>query len=131
MPWNCRMVDERGADYVPQTGDMFYRYAPDVWRALVKDWRAKGAQRDAPMVKYLSDEYLAERIDQRPPLTVILPGDTWFCVDSNATGERRGWQVSGEPPHITVSPSINCEGVYHGFLTNGVIGNDVEGRTFP
>lgn len=44
-------------------------------------------------------------------------------------GYYDGWTVAGEPPAITVSPSVNYDdddrGVkhYHGFIQNGVIGD--------
>lgn len=44
-------------------------------------------------------------------------------------GYHDGWTVTGTPPMITVQPSVNYdddeEGVkhYHGFVTNGVIGD--------
>jgi len=44
-------------------------------------------------------------------------------------GHYDGWTVSGEPPLITVSPSVNYDDDeyhikhYHGFIQNGVIGD--------
>jgi hypothetical protein len=37
--------------------------------------------------------------------------------------QNRRWDVSGEAPNITVSPSINCVelGGWHGFIQNGAI----------
>ena len=61
---------------------------------------------------------------------VALPGGAVFTSEHIATDGGR-WAVSGEPPNITVSPSINVEGIYHGFIRDGVITDDVEGRTFP
>ena len=134
MPWTCRVIPHRtrvSAKYSPVAGDMGYRVTLRSWRAAVREWREKGADRDAPLVRGLSDEYLAQRIDQRPPLTVYLPGCGWFCVDSApSNGDRSGWNVTGTPPAITVSPSINCEGHYHGWLRDGVITDDCEGRRY-
>lgn len=69
-------------------------------------------------------------------LWVLLPGRSLFCVDTAAYDETRGhhgegWKVTGTPPTITVTPSINCIGSYHGYIRDGVITDDCEGRTFP
>jgi hypothetical protein len=40
------------------------------------------------------------------------------------------WRVTGELPKVTVEPSINMIGVYHGYITSGVITDDCEGRKF-
>lgn len=53
-----------------------------------------------------------------------------MCLDQNSTDGTSGWTVSGEAPNLTVTPSINAAGEYHGFITNGVIGDDLEGRKF-
>lgn len=45
-------------------------------------------------------------------------------------GYYDGWTVTGKPPDITVSPSINYVGSYHGWLQNGVISQDVDGRNY-
>lgn len=69
-------------------------------------------------------------------LWVTLPGVHGhypFCVHAPATVEGpdgAGWDVTGEAPNITVRPSIDVRGSYHGFITNGVIADDVEGRTY-
>jgi hypothetical protein len=74
----------------------------------------------------------------RPPILVFLPGKVLFCVDGatfrtgpdGKTIYSGGWNVSGDLPNITLAPSINIGGIYHGFIRDGVISNDVEGRTF-
>lgn len=66
---------------------------------------------------------------------VALPsGQTW-CPWRKAFDETRGyhgegWEVSGPPDRLTATPSINTKG-YHGYLTDGVITDDIEGRTYP
>lgn len=126
MPWNCRMIEspERG-EYggVPtsglEVGDMFF------WPDYPAD--------------HLSARYHRENA-WRAPLMVMLPDlsrraevDKFaFCVDSKcydgARGYYDGWRVTGRPPGITVEPSINCVGWYHGYLRGGIITDDVEGR---
>lgn len=59
---------------------------------------------------------------------------TMFVVDSYPTSDREGnWDVSvdldslviGQKPNITVHPSINCVGIYHGWLQHGVLSDDL------
>ncbi len=80
----------------------------------------------------MSAEYRRDWADRRPPLYVCLPSGAYFCVDrkDDAAGDA-GWTVTGDPPRITVRPSINHMGCYHGWLTDGVLSDDVEGRTYP
>ncbi|MDE2467968.1 MAG: hypothetical protein KGL35_04315 [Bradyrhizobium sp.] len=80
----------------------------------------------------LSDFY-RQRNSHRRPLLVVLPGKDLFLVDGkcwNEKGMYGGWEVTGEAPLITVSPSINIVGFYHGWLRNGIISDDCEGRKF-
>ncbi len=44
---------------------------------------------------------------------------TWHT--KQATADGRPWSVTGEPPNITVSPSINVVGIWHGWIRDGVI----------
>jgi len=63
---------------------------------------------------------------------VMLPGGVEFIVYMYSSDKPpRKWDVQGTPPNITVSPSINQEGHYHGFIKAGVISEDCEGRKFP
>ena len=60
-------------------------------------------------------------------LWVILPNNAGaFCLQMRShslvngqglDGER--WTVTGTPPNMTLTPSINVVGIWHGFLTNG------------
>lgn len=92
----------------------------------------------------------AVRSGDRPPLLIFLPsfrptsdggwrlvGADPFHVNCAPTDKPDGgWGVQcawpltiGEPvPSLTITPSINCVGSYHGFVTNGVITDDCEGR---
>jgi len=87
---------------------------------------------------FLSDAHLAARAAgaiTRAPLVVRLPGGTDFCVDGPtfSAGQRGtgGWAVTGEPPGLTLAPSINIGGSYHGWIQGGVITDDCDGRKFP
>lgn len=81
-----------------------------------------------------------ENLKRRKPLWVKVPGGIHFLIDGRAYDvalctkkpsevgfndkagwHGEGWNVSGEPPLISCSPSIHFPGHYHGFLTNGVL----------
>lgn len=67
---------------------------------------------------YLSRFYWSQWSDKRPPILVICPDGSHWCVDAvSSNGE--GWTVTGTPPKITCSPSIAVSG-YHGYLKDGV-----------
>lgn len=79
---------------------------------------------------YLTEEYFRDWADKRPPLWVVCPNGDWFCVDSRTKDKTdpHGWVVIGEPPNVTVTPSIHILGAdeagneqtrWHGWLTNG------------
>jgi len=84
----------------------------------------------------LSDFYIQNWLGKRPPLTVVLPDGSHWCIDlksslpNGQTGWGPGWTITGDSLHLTASPSINCPR-YHGFLQNGVLTPDLEGRTYP
>lgn len=74
----------------------------------------------------------------RPPITVMIPSGrivpdriagTIFCIDKLSTVKHEPWDVTvdldslvvGQKPSITVRPSIHAVGVWHGWLTDGVL----------
>ena len=129
MSWICRLIDidAAAAEY---GDDLYYRLRPgDMWEVNRVRWETDraGLRRDWLI---LSPEYWRDHGDRRPPLQVVLPGQNWFDIDSRAGGTDHGWTVTGEPPNLTVSPSINSIGSYHGWLRGGVLSDDVEGRRF-
>lgn len=60
---------------------------------------------------------------------VKLPGPAWWYMDDKGS-DGCLWKVTGEPPELTATPSINLVGRYHGWVTNGVVTDDCEGRKF-
>lgn len=80
---------------------------------------------------YLSSKYFALPEPRRAPVCIRLPGGMDWVIDSNASNLTGGWDVSGPEGQWTLSPSINFIGSYHGWLQNGVISDDCEGRKFP
>lgn len=77
---------------------------------------------------------LAPEHAARRPLVVRMPGPVHFAVYGPTIGDRgigpSGWVVTGEPPAISLTPSVHCPGVYHGYITDGVITDDLDGRTY-
>jgi len=127
MPWTIRMVPAPG----PDPGDTPWKdlRPGDMWFAPYLLEHPEGHP-FRPALKYF------QRNSGRPPLVVALPcvggGRVDWCVDGPCWKDGKvygdGWDVSGEPPLITVAPSINIIGAYHGFIQNGVITDDCEGR---
>lgn len=65
-------------------------------------------------------------------LCVQTPGGMW-CIDQPSQNGS-GWTRTGTPPTVTARPSIvarSGSGGYHGWLTDGVLSDDLEGRTYP
>lgn len=81
----------------------------------------------------LSPEYHRDNA-HRPPVVVVLPGKCIFVVDACTYADGgpgpHGWKVTGTPPRLTVAPSINVSGTYHGWLRDGVLTDDCEGRRY-
>lgn len=118
MPWPIRYYEQEPEN--PQPGDM---------------WPVPHWLEEPDLAELLSEEYMQRWRSLRAPLKVMLPNGMRFCVDSKPTGGGSGWDVTGKPPNITVHPSINYNGFsrqhgYHGWLQNGVLSDDVDGRKF-
>ncbi len=120
MPWPITYHDVEPADY--QIGDM---------------WPEPGFAHS----RLMSDHYRTVVAPTRMPLMLVLPGKNGmdlFPIDRIVSGgDGRGWNVTivgelvdGQKPDVTITPSINCTDSYHGHVTNGVITDDVDGRTF-
>jgi hypothetical protein len=64
----------------------------------------------------LSQHYWNDWSHIRAPLVVYVPnGDQW-CVDAQSSNNAgAGWKVTGAPPMLTCTPSIQTLG-YHGWL---------------
>lgn len=89
--------------------------------------------RDAPIGAMWDAWWLKEgsRFKKRPDgmcLILKTPGGEWMIDGPSSNGN--GWERTGEIPNITASPSIHCVGRYHGWLKNGVLSDDVDGRKF-
>lgn len=67
--------------------------------------------------------------DGREAWVIVLPnraGIWWTTYLADGTDPPQMWDVTGEPPNITVSPSINAgdgpgPGNWHGWIRDGVM----------
>lgn len=118
-----------------------------VWRATKPDFENRDAgdcffiQEPESFRSALSKHYLADVAAVRNPIVVMIPyrgrSDGWcfpFIIDSHPSAEPdANWDVTvvletlvdGQKPNITVQPSIKAEGAYHGYLTAGVLDDDI------
>lgn len=77
----------------------------------------------------LSPEYLRDWDGKRPPLMICTPDGNWWMVDCLSSNGVSGWTITGEPPNLTAHPSIGSSD-YHGWLKDGVLSDDLEGRSY-
>jgi hypothetical protein len=121
MPWQCFLVKDLG--YPPPHEMRTFELADGshvFWRDL------------KPGAMWFEDG----------ELVVKLPGgavgNEWnvdrgraINVEREKAGKKERlpqWHRTGEPPNVTATPSINWVGNYHGWLTKGVLSDDVDGR---
>lgn len=115
-----------------------------VWRDVRPEYedRAAGACFFIPLEPYrssLSKHYLANVAQERQPIMVMIQSrrPEWvfpFIIDSHPSAEPDAhWDVTvdlaslveGQKPSITVQPSILAYDAYHGYLTDGVLSDDL------
>ncbi len=118
MTTTCFMIDkDDDGDYWNVPGAIFSISVP-------RDEQGNASPMSGHM---LSEFYLAIQ-HERDPLMCVLPDGKAWCMDYVA-GNGPGWQVTGEAPNLTAQPSIDS-GQYHGWLKDGVLTDDLEGRTY-
>lgn len=127
MAWPIIYYDERPENAT--VGDMW----PIPWMADSGD--------------LLGQHYHKDWAGKRPPLMIALPAKSgspdWFVdfiVDRTSSKDGPGgpgWKVTivgelvdGKPANITLAPSVDCGGEYHGYIREGMVTNDCEGRTY-
>lgn len=115
MSWQCRLieVDPNNPAQRIEVGDMWY------------------ATDSAEFEQGL--DYETNRRGKVPPLWIKLPSKDFHCLDSKSFDGKsygNGWVIKGEPPNITVTPSINYIDRWHGWISNGVMSDDCDGRTY-
>ena len=122
MSWQIREVDP--AKVEKQVGD--------AWQILPAEIKM-GADGRSYWYGYRISMSFEVQSARQNPIAVVLPsayGGIHFCVDSDWTDADGSWTVSGHLPNLTLSPSVNLVGIYHGWIQNGVISDDCEGRKF-
>jgi hypothetical protein len=102
--WKIRLADPNDGKK-PEVGDM---WPCDYWPA-----------------RWLSTYYDTHWKGKRLPMMVQLPSGP-FCIDMSVMKDGHP-----DPPNVTLSPSVNIVGSYHGWIQNGIISEDCEGRKFP
>lgn len=129
MPWPLRFRTDPEPWKDAHIGDCWY----------MASWDA--TEHPHPMLRQhfldfqASHQYKEQWADKRPPIVVQLPPGFAFTPDEkygwrDGNPERVGWTVTGsiEDGTLTVSPSVNVVGTYHGWIQNGQVSDDVEGR---
>ncbi len=126
MPWPLRLVDGHEPWKDAQIGDCWYH----------PNWMEGDRSRAFFLNHLASHQYLEQWADKRPPIIVYLPSgpacpDEFYSRPENYIA-KEGWTVTGsiEDGTLSVSPSINMVGHYHGFIQGSVVTDDVEGRHF-
>lgn len=122
MTWPLKFIDSpaKGGPRIFEIGDCWFVTPDSVGHYYLKE---------------LSQNYRSQNEASRPPVCVWLPNHTIFCLDQcplvNGEWVRGGgWGVTGVMPNFTVTLSINCAHSYHGFITNGIISDDCDGRIY-
>lgn len=118
MPWQCFMVTHLDLDEPRQV------YPTN------KDVTTRVAYRLQDGTELLFRELPIGAMWQHPRrgLCVKLPGDVMWAMEEVSTdGKKTKWCILGTPPLISVTPSID-KGIYHGFITNGIISDDLNTR---
>jgi hypothetical protein len=132
MPWPITFRGERPAD--PRVGDAYFVPEAHVRRHVDHGY---------PLAWALALTKAFELAGRRP-IAVVLPCGYHLCIDTAYWGgrwgenpQRVGWAVqiagpiaAGEKLDVTLSPSVNIGGSYHGWIQGGIISEDVEGRRF-
>lgn len=132
MPWPITLYESREAARIAGNGKV---QTGAMWPAEIDE----GVTVDQWCEWYgslVARRYVRENKANRPPMFVKLPDGTDFCIDfcsspEAANGGGEGWGCAGAPPNVTLSPSVHIIGRYHGWIQNGVITDDCEGRRFP
>jgi hypothetical protein len=139
-PTQC---EKCGQPFAPEAAyQLFYRplyRRPDTGALLTLDNLETGMMWGAWWMRdaMVSEFYKRDWADKRPPLYMAMPGGVseWFMDGIASNGP--GWEITGEYPHkLTARPSIGKTDdkgnwLYHGWLTDGILSSDIDGRVFP
>lgn len=115
--------------------DEWQLHQKDVWEPANPDRAPDGLEetelRNAPPGAMWDAYWMEGEGPDGLYLVVKTPDGFEWQIDgaaSNAQGQP-GWERQGEPPRVTVRPSIGTPG-YHGFLIDGEFTADIEGRSY-
>ena len=134
MSWPCYMVEK--------AEKRLMREDPDGSKTYHWFWRTSDGSL-VPWDELKPGAMWWEREDGEPDeLCVKLPGGsrgtTWNIDQGKRINALPGeksrcpeWTRTGDVPNVTVTPSINWFGHYHGWLRDGVLTDDCEGRVIP
>lgn len=135
----CEIDDYEDDPRWPKTCDCGYRFHPeDHWQVNTTRFYRGCPDGGLYVLRELPpgamwNAYWLENLGRGPDgknWCVQMPcGIEWIVYGPSSDGGK--WDVQGVPPRITVSPSINLQGAYHGWIKDGVISDDCEGRKFP
>lgn len=118
-PWREPAVDTgdgRRRHRVYEPGDCWYAVGePGAWDAFA-DGKPGDDHHQMPLT-------IAKMHWMARPMIVVLPNGRLWCLHSPTTRGDIGWQIWGELPEVTVSPSIDFQGAngWHGFIRDGVM----------
>lgn len=104
-----------------------YRGSPDGKLYVLRDLPPGAIWRATWLEDVVGNPYASP--DGKVWALMMPSGSEWIVYGPAAGGGK--WTVQGELPRITVSPSIHQVGYYHGFVRDGVISDDCEGKRFP
>lgn len=111
-----------GYNFIPEDVRQLFHLklysTPDGRSCVLHPYPMPGAEILPAGAMFFSDWSAGRRLRPGPYLYVVLPNGagTW-CIDG-PSDKGDGWIRTGEPPLITVTPSIDA-GKYHGVLTDG------------
>lgn len=130
MTWKLRLVEFTDIETL-EIGDCFY--------TDIEKYKKIGPPGYIPFpinfgrLDRMSPHYFNNN-SHRLPIVVFMPSQTFFCLDALEFSKKAfhgsGWAVTGNIENLSVFPSININGCYHGFIQNGIITEDCEGRVY-
>ncbi len=88
-----------------------------MWAPLIKCRLLEGTPHDLGIEPQPGDMWWLDMGGGVKALVLRLPGhphNAWYSDD-------QWWTWTGEPPNITVSPSLHIPGEWHGWVRDGVL----------
>lgn len=80
----------------------------------------RGGPRVASIRDLAAGAMFRSEYDGREGWMIVLPGSAIWHTEMR-TADGQPWEVTGEAPKLTVTPSINVVGVWHGWIRDGVL----------